>query len=314
MRKIVLLLVLSALLFCSCQSPSDVSSILEVSSVEETSSEAVSSVEAVSSGNSSQNVSSGMSSEQNSSVFEDSGDISSVQIPEDEPYVELTALTEDEIANLSLPEEYRSAEYKDGFFTKELVAVSFTDGEQKGLKYLHLLISRDGGVSWVKQVFNDTYCYRNFITFSSEKNGCLAVDLDYALGGQSISSIYVTHDGGATWQEATSINTVCRWRISDALFISRNVGFVCTVSHSVSVPVFCRTVDGGMSWEEVVLDTEELKDRKASYGHICKAEYIDGVVEFTVEFRDNNAKTEAEQTFYSKYVSTDMGQTFEKAK
>ncbi len=283
--------------------------------MEDTSSEAVSSVEVVSSEISSQNASSKMSSEAVSSETEDSSDVSSVPIPEDEPYVELTALTDEEIAKLNLPEGYTSAEYKDGFFTKELIALSFAgDSSGKGWGRVRVATSRDGGETWEEQFVDECYCWRNFITFSSEKNGCLAVDLDYALGGQSISSIYVTHDGGATWQEATSINTVCTWRISDALFISRNVGFVCTVSHSVGVPVFCRTVDGGMSWEKVILDTEELKNGEASYGHVSKAEYIDGVVEFTVEFRDNNAKTEAEQTFYSKYISTDMGQTFEKAK
>ena len=309
MKKIVLTLVLSALLLCSCQAPSEASSDLEVSSVQETSSEEVSSVDEVSSDSVSSvdEVSSEVSSEDTSS------EAPSVPVPEDEPYVELTALTDEEIANLNLPEGYLSAEGKDGFFTKELIAVSFEDESFKGAGYLHLAISRDGGATWEEQIVGESAVYESFITFSSEKNGYLAVELEYGLASQSLSSIYVTHDGGETWEEATSINTVCTWRISDVLFISRNVGFVSTVSHAVGVPVFCRTVDGGMTWEKFTLETEELENNKASYGHICKAEYTDGVVEFTVEFCNNDAKKESDQIYYSKYLSADMGVTFVKA-
>ena len=297
MKKLILFLGLFALLLYGCQSPSDSSSVLENSSIEETSSET-----------SSEEISS-----EDVSSEETSSEAAPIEIPEDEPYVELTALSEDEIADLNLPEGYKTAEYKDGFFTKEIIAVSFTEDLHKGAGRVHLVISRDGGVTWEEQIIDERHLNDNFITFSSEKNGCLVVQGEYGVARQGDCYIFVTHDGGKSWQEVTSTNTVARWRISDALFISRNVGFVCHVYNAESHPVFCRTTDGGMSWEKVVLETEEMKNGKASYGYICKAEYIDGVIEFTVEFRDNNAKKESDQTYYSKYVSTDMGQTFEKA-
>lgn len=291
MKKIILLSVLSILLLCSCQAPSDTSSILDDSSVQETSGEV-----------SSEEVSSEVYSEDVSS------DISSIPIPEDEPY-DLTPLTDEEIAKLNLPEGYYSAEFKDGFFTKELIAVSFTKGSAKTTELLYLLTSVDGSKSWNETVITDCVCNDNFVTFSSEKNGCLVIQGEYGIAGKGDCYIFVTHDGGKSWQEATSVNTVARWRISDALFISRNIGFVCHVYNAESHPVFCRTVDGGMSWEKVVLETEEMKNGKASYGHVCNAEYVDGVIEFTVEFQDN----ESDRIYYSKYLSADMGQTFVKA-
>lgn len=293
MKRFVSFLVLTAILLSACGTVDDVSSVLENSSIEETSSEEISSED--------------VSSEETSS------EAAPVEIPEDEPYVQLTPLTDEEIENLKLPEGYYLAENKDGFFTKELIAISFEDETSTGSGYLHVAISRDGGATWEEQVVGDSTVYRSFINFSSEKNGYLAADIEYAVASQSNSCIYVTHDGGETWEQATSINTVCTWSLSDVLFISRNVGFVSTRSLGPGVPIFCRTTDGGMGWEKVVLETEEMKNRKASYGHICKAEYIDGIVEFTVEFVDNNAKKEADRIYYSKYASKDMGQTFEKA-
>ena len=297
MKKLILFLGLFALLLYGCQSPSDSSSVLENSSIEETSSEEISSED--------------VSSEDVSSE-ETSSEAAPVEIPEDEPY-DLTPLSDEEIANLILPEGYNVADYKDAVFTKEIIAVSFTEDLHKGAGRVHLVISRDGGVTWEDQSVGGDYLYNNVISFSSEKNGYLLVELDYYLGGQSICNAYATHDGGKTWQEITSPNSVCTWKISDVLFTSRNIGFSCHGSFSESVPVFCRTTDGGMSWEKVVLETEEMKNRKASYGHICKAEYKNGIVEFTVEFVDNNAKKESDRIYYSKYVSNDMGQTFEKA-
>ena len=292
MKRFVSLLVLTAILLSACGTVDDVSSVLENSSIEETSSEEISSED--------------VSSEETSS------EAAPIEIPEDEPY-DLTPLSDEEIANLILPEGYNVADYKDAVFTKEIIAVSFTEDLHKGAGRVHLVISRDGGVTWEEQIIDERHLNDNFITFSSEKNGCLVVQGEYGVARQGDCYIFVTHDGGKSWQEVTSTNTVARWRISDALFISRNVGFVCHVYNAESHPVFCRTTDGGMSWEKVVLETEEMKNGKASYGYICKAEYIDGVIEFTVEFRDNNAKKESDQTYYSKYVSTDMGQTFEKA-
>ena len=299
MKKLILFLGLFALLLYGCQSPSDSSSVLENSSIEEASSEEISS----------EDVSSEEFSSEDVSSEETSSEAAPVEIPEDEPYVQLTALSEDEIADLNLPEGYYSAEFKDGFFTKELIAVSFAKNAAKGSGDIHVVISRDGGVTWEEQIVDERHLNDNFITFSSEKNGCLVVQGEYGVARQGDCYIFVTHDGGKSWQEVTSVNTVSRWRISDALFISRNVGFVCHVYNAESHPVFCRTTDGGMSWEKVVLETEEMKNRKASYGHICKAEYKNGIVEFTVEFQDN----EADRIYYSKYVSKDMGQTFEKA-
>lgn len=272
MKKIALLLVLFALFLCSCGSSNDVSSVLEVSSVQE-----------------------------------DSSEMSSIPVPEDEPYVELTPLTDEEIANLKLPEEYTSTIYYDGFFTKQLIAISFTKGAAKSNEPLYILISRDGGATWEEQVFNDNCYYQNFITFSSEKNGCLVIQSDYWLGGQGDSLIYITHDGGKSWREVTSTNTVCTWRISDALFISRNIGFVCHFSHPDTHPVFCRTVDGGISWEKVVLHTDDINSGKASYGNIASAEYKDGAVIFNVRFYNTDGD------YYEKFVSRDLGQTFEKA-
>ena len=292
MKKLILFLGLFALLLYGCQSPSDSSSVLENSSIEETSSEEISSED--------------VSSEETSS------EAAPIEIPEDEPY-DLTPLSDEEIANLILPEGYNVTDYKDAVFTKEIIAVSFTEDLHKGAGRVHLVISRDGGVTWEEQIIDERHLNDNFITFSSEKNGCLVVQGEYGVARQGDCYIFVTHDGGKSWQEVTSTNTVARWRISDALFISRNVGFVCHVYNAESHPVFCRTTDGGISWEKVVLETEEMKNRKASYGHICKAEYKNGVVEFTVEFVDNNAKNESDRIYYSKYVSKDMGQTFEKA-
>ena len=146
MKKFVLFLVLMAVLLSACGTYEDVSSVFESSAVEDASSEDTSYIEEV-------------SSEDCSSEAEP------IVIPEDELYVELTALSEDEIADLNLPEGYYSAEFKDGFFTKELIAVSFAKNAAKGSGDIRVVISRDGGVTWDEQIVDERHLNDNFITF-----------------------------------------------------------------------------------------------------------------------------------------------------
>ena len=86
MKKFVLFSVLMAVLLSACGTYEDVSSVFESSAVEDASSEDTSYIEEV-------------SSEDCSSETEP------IVIPEDEPY-DLTPLSDEEIANLILPEGY----------------------------------------------------------------------------------------------------------------------------------------------------------------------------------------------------------------
>lgn len=210
--------------------------------------------------------------------------------------------------DLSLPFGYLAATFKDEVLAEEIIAVSFTNGMRKEIEPLYVMTSLDGGESWNETVIDDRACNANFLSFSSEKNGCLVIQGEYGMARQGEASVFVTCDSGITWQEVTSTTSVCNWLISDVLFISQNVGFVCYDYNAESQPVFCRTNDGGMSWEKVLLQTEDVDSKKASYANIESAKYQNGVITFSVRFYNETSE------YLKNFISTDLGKSFKEEK
>ena len=210
--------------------------------------------------------------------------------------------------DLVLPFAYMSATFKDEVLAEEIIAVSFTEGARKENMPLYILTSFDNGETWNETVISDRTCYQNFLSFSSKENGFLVVQGEYGLARQGDAFILFTHDGGKTWQEVTSTTSVCNWLVSDILLISKDIGFVCYDYNAELQPVFCRTKDGGQSWERVTLQTEDIINKKADYSSIESAKYQNGVITFSVRFYTEDSE------YLKNFISTDFGKNFTEEK
>ena len=97
------------------------------------------------------------------------------------------------------------------FVDKKLGFVSFGSEVINGLQPPHLYRTEDGGKNWerIELPMGDLTVANGYsgihvenIEFTDNKNGCVIVGFSY--GGQDLSCLFTTTDGGKTWAAVTS--------------------------------------------------------------------------------------------------------------
>lgn len=128
-------------------------------------------------------------------------------------------------------------------------------GTERGDDPVTVLISDDKGKNWSVSTIDDKLKVNWICTgFSSADDGWLIVCGDVATGNEE-HSIYMTSDGGKTWDDVKSdIDSVYGGILSGAGFMDNRNGFMCFRDDT---PAVCVTRDGGQTWKQLDLEMPE---------------------------------------------------------
>jgi len=149
-----------------------------------------------------------------------------------------------------------------------------------------------------------------FSGFTSESEGWYVGTTGTAMGLQ-YNYIFLTHDGGRTWEETGNLNDVWLKVLTCAVFADDKTGFLCYRYDVENIGRVYRTEDGGQTWTrlEIPAVTEllgsggvgEVRDIRVTGKNRLEMTYY-GCPE---RGADNNAQGQ----FYTS-VSTDLGKTW----
>lgn len=93
--------------------------------------------------------------------------------------------------------------------------------------------------------------------YTSADDGWLVL-CDFVGSGQEMHYLYMTHDGGTSWQPVNGdYNAVYDRKLTGAGFIDARLGFLCFRCEDDFQPAVCRTKDGGISWEKLTIPLPE---------------------------------------------------------
>ncbi|MBO3444920.1 hypothetical protein [Clostridium sp. CCUG 7971] len=164
-----------------------------------------------------------------------------------------------------------------------------------------ITISDDKGKSWNKVTLENAYQGGElFIGFSSNDVGYCTTTTDTAMGKQ-YNYIYVTKDGGKSWNEIGNTNEVYSRVVTGIGFLDDKIGFVGFRYESENNPTVYRTDNAGVTWEklEIHLPYEYASDYATP--RTPKFKNDKGIL--PVNLRDNN------KTIY--FISDDKGKIWE---
>jgi hypothetical protein len=188
----------------------------------------------------------------------------------------------------------------DFFVTKELTAIVF--GALEPSEPVTIMISTDMGQSWetVEILFDEggTTFRTKWIDFINEKDGylCLnAYDDGYGI-------IYMTTDGGLTWQETGRYELPQNRGVMGITFVTRERFFIS--AWEGLTPLLFQSDDSGLSWtqREVQIPDELFYDRGAFFDKTI-FENEKGILPLILLFQQENA-----QRVY--FGTTDYGSTW----
>lgn len=133
----------------------------------------------------------------------------------------------------------------------KLAAFLYMKGPDLEQNQLLLTYSRDKGKTWQDTVIADNIVALRFrkVRFLTENFGYVIFSPDRTMSAE-VSTVYLTNDGGNSWQETVSSN-VTRL-ISDGGFINESTGFLSFGTINPEEPDVYVTEDGGNTWSSSV--------------------------------------------------------------
>lgn len=188
------------------------------------------------------------------------------------------------------------------FVNKECAFLSYFSDIQE----IVVMYTDDSGKTW-----NETYVsYKEyggpnetFLSFVDENIGYLLYCSDPAAGKMN-KILFVSKDGGKTFQEQSELSTVMRNQPADMLFFTETCGFITTVNYGGEAYLY-QTVDGGITWNPV----------KVNVPNVEKFSYVNGVRLEKVESSNQQAtlilKGVGEEECYFEFITKDMGENWE---
>lgn len=203
--------------------------------------------------------------------------------------------------------------YVDGHFkTNELCEGSYIISPQKTVILyggyftpLTCLFSNDMGNTWNTSKPNQGIlnCHIKFCSFPTNDIGYIITGSDKTMSCEA-ESVYKTVDGGATWNRtgegAKQILMV------SACFIAEDIGFISYPYMDGAEYMLFRTEDSAVSWNPVALDIEE--DLQPFFTKPQTPIWQDDELILLV---DEGEDSDFEGSMQLKYVSQDMGATWE---
>lgn len=136
------------------------------------------------------------------------------------------------------------------------VAFLYAENTGQGTQQVLLKYSLDEGQTWEDSVVADSFPIMRFrkVAFVNEHFGYVVLSGDRTMS-QEYSLVYVTHDGGKTWQ-ATNDTGNTRL-LADGGFVDEMTGFMSYGTINPEAPDLYVTQDGGDTWTEAEVNIPE---------------------------------------------------------
>ena len=186
---------------------------------------------------------------------------------------------------------------------------------------LTVIYSSDKGTNWTNYELNSDIKNVDFayVNFTDTQNGFIVVgyDSNYDTGTQN-SIIYRTTDGGENWEKMG--NTPLSHPIKGVLTTDSNTIFICYYYNENYVSNLYLSFDGGTSFNNVILEDQELDSSAAGSGSTTLS-WSDVYKDALVPILDDESNiivylSQGENATYNdgktaaKYISIDNGQTW----
>lgn len=206
--------------------------------------------------------------------------------------------------NVPIPNEYLISVFD--FDNNKLKENAYYISHKKTAFISHLnsniliIITDDKGKTWNEVKLEDAYQGGDlFIGFSNQNIGYCVITTDVAMGKQ-YSYIYITKDGGKTYNEIGNTNEVYPRIITGVGFLDENIGFVGFRYENDNNPTVYRTEDSGSTWEK--LDIKLPNDYIDDYATPLNLKFENDIIILPVKLRDSGN--------IINFISTDKGLTF----
>lgn len=177
-------------------------------------------------------------------------------------------------------------------------------------------ITKDNGKTWNKFLFKFNYAdiqkpfTHRIVGFTSDTEGFVGLGTDWSMGTGEAKFCYLTHDGGATWQEKKLPRSGTSLLLGGMAFCDSKTGVVSyNKANSLDevVPTLYFTNNGANSWTEFKIPFESIIDKIYLYlSKVDSLTFENGTYTLTFSQNDNGKK--------ASFTSSNMQKwTFQKA-
>lgn len=150
-------------------------------------------------------------------------------------------------------------ELADGSYLLKKEWVGFLSSKESGnhIDQLLLTYSLDHGNSWRESIVTETYLGNHFwkVDFLDDQFGYIITTGEKVVS-QEVTYVYITNDGGQSWQAATEEQLITRL-IVDGGFVDTKTGFLSMSAINPTEPEVLVTQDSGKTWKQAVIEIPE---------------------------------------------------------